>query len=369
MAYRADLAVRDYLAPEPTYVFLVETAFMAAYTVELMIRLWRDRCFFFFDESYLYNWVDIFLLVMMYYFTFTTSVRDVTYLRAIRMLRLMKVLRVFRLIAAFKTLRAILMSLANTMGTLMWSVILLTVVLYVFALLFVQSAAMYFQDKATDLDPAHFEMLSRVYGGMWTAFLSLFMCSTGGHDWIVCYEPIVLTGAVNQGIFLFFVAFTQIAVMNIILGIFVDNAMKRMMIEKEEAASEHIAEEQRTQEALIALCNELDKDKDGKITRNEWRAALNHAGVMSYLDLMGFHVHNVIEYYEVMSKGSDHGAVDISAFVSGCMRLKGWATCYDMQVLLGQVKEVLVCVHEQKARMQALLQDFGDSELSGEEGN
>jgi voltage-gated sodium channel len=359
MAYATNEAVQRYDDGPSSFVVTGEFVFMGIFTVEMALRLWRDRLHYFYDVNFHFNWLDLFVLGLMYYFNFISDqIPNMAWLRILRMLRLVKVLRVFRLIIMFKTLRAILLSLATTVGTFLWSMLLLTIVFFVFALVFVQGVAIYFRDEGPSLDQEVFTRLDNTYGSIKKAMISLYMCTTGGHDWAICYDPMALTGQVNQFLFLVFVAFTQIAVLNIILGIFVDNAMKRLMIEKEEAAYEHAIEEKKSEDALRVLCVNIDSDKDGRITERE----LQTAGVTSYLDLMGFQLHNVLEYFRVLSRshggrGTDD-SVDINMFVRGFMRLKGLASCFDMQVLRCEVQEVYVALSEHKKMSTQLLSEM-----------
>merc|ERR1740121_986568 len=118
--------------------------------------------------------------------------------------------------------------------------------------------------------------------------LHLFMCSTGGNDWSVYYEPLEPTGTINCGIFCFFIVFTQIALLNIILGIFVDDAMKNMMAEKDERALHHAEEQRQTARELRELCEELDTNGDNMLSMEEWRGAIRQDKFRNYLDMMDF---------------------------------------------------------------------------------
>merc|ERR1712048_1161998 len=102
----------------------------------------------------------------------------------------------------------------------------------------------YFQHVGeADLDPQIRDDLMAAYGSVSLAMLNLFKCGFGGREWNGFYEALVPTGVENRALFLFFVAFTQIAVLNIILGLFVDQAIKSMESEKDELAQKHADDE------------------------------------------------------------------------------------------------------------------------------
>merc|ERR1712125_41687 len=81
------------------------------------------------------------------------------------------------------------------------------------------------------------------YGSVLRAMLSFFKASTGGDDWSTFYEPLEPLTALDKAFFLFCMAFIQIAAWNIILGIFVDDAMKCMASGNQEKAKEFAREQ------------------------------------------------------------------------------------------------------------------------------
>merc|ERR1740121_3333502 len=75
------------------------------------------------------------------------------------------------------------------------------------------------------------------------SMITLFMASNAGEDWVVHYRVLEQTGSFNKHAYIVYIAFIQIAVMNIILGIFVDKAMKNLSSESADALREHMKEE------------------------------------------------------------------------------------------------------------------------------
>ncbi|CAK0790248.1 unnamed protein product, partial [Prorocentrum cordatum] len=215
MVFAADQEMAYYDQEVPEVVQVGELCFLVAYSFEFVVKLWRYHGYFFIDVDWKYNWVDVTLLVLSAYSIFFESMLpNLSWLRMMRMLRLFKVIRVLRLISMVKPLRAILKSLFETLGTLFWSLTLLALILALFALIFVMRVASYMKDEGQSLDEDAAEALLSSYSSVGVTFRHLFEATTGGNDWIVFYSPLEPTGFVNCGIFYFFVAFTQIAVLN-----------------------------------------------------------------------------------------------------------------------------------------------------------
>jgi len=265
---------------------------------------------------------------------------NLSWLRMMRMLRLFKVIRVLRLISMVKPLRAILKSLFETLGTLFWSLTLLALILALFALIFVMRVASYMKDEGQSLDEDAAEALLSSYSSVGVTFRHLFEATTGGNDWIVFYSPLEPTGFVNCGIFYFFVAFTQIAVLNIILGVFVDTAMKSLVGNREERLQEFADGQRQMRSDLTELCAEADLDADGKLTVSEWNAAMKNERLVNYLEVMEWRPNEVRDFLTLMCQDTSDGTVAIDVFVRACMRFKGAASCYDMSNVLSAVDDL-----------------------------
>jgi hypothetical protein len=324
-----------------------ELFFLIVYSLEFIMKLWRFRLYFFHDASWKFNWLDFVLVLLGFYSTFFEGLLpNFSWLRMLRMLKLAKALRVLRLISMIKPLRAILQSLMHTIDTLAWSIIMLLVILFLFALVIVIRVASFLQEE-----PIHRELvvgesgetvtdlLEANYGSIGLTILHLFMCSTGGNDWSVYYDPLRPTGEINCILFLFFIAFTQIALLNIILGIFVDDAMKNMIADKDEKAEEHAEEMLQTEAELRELLYDLDTNGDAMVSKAEWLVGLQSPKIHNYLEMMGFRASEARDFLDVICEG-DEDAIHIDRFVDMVMRFRGTSSCFDMQMVLHAVDEV-----------------------------
>jgi uncharacterized membrane protein len=198
----------------------------------------------------------------------------------------------------------------------------------------------YFSEKGADLDDAAKERLEAGFGSVFQATLSLYMCITGGNDWSEYYESLLVTGKFGPYLFLLFIFFTQVAVMNIILGLFVNQAIDSMTPTREEAAREHAEELRRRDNDLCHIIRSTDIKGDGLISIEEWRATLKKGNVASYLDLCGFRPQDVHEYYKMLCFESKDGTVHLDDFVKGCLQLRGRASRFDMYCLRKEVQEL-----------------------------
>eukprot|EP00959_Pyramimonas_sp_CCMP1952_P243246 5084587-Pyramimonas_sp.AAC.1 len=93
------------------------------------------------------------------------------------------------------------------------------------------------------------------------------MVTTGGDDWVSAYEVIEETGPVGRFLFLAFIAFVNLNLLNIILGIFVDSAMKVLSPDSETLAHEYVRRDHEYAAKLTNLCRAVDTDCSGRLTQ------------------------------------------------------------------------------------------------------
>eukprot|EP00928_Gymnodinium_smaydae_P025817 TRINITY_DN2045_c0_g2_i1.p1 TRINITY_DN2045_c0_g2~~TRINITY_DN2045_c0_g2_i1.p1 ORF type:complete len:515 (+),score=77.67 TRINITY_DN2045_c0_g2_i1:58-1602(+) len=221
--YVVSFEVENPFTPTPFYMEAVEIAFVILYTFELMLRLSVHRSYFFLSREVQWNVLDLLLVVYsLSELTFDSFGNKLIYLRSIRVLRMAKVLRVFRLVKFVKQLRIILNCLMGSVMSLVWSIVMMLIVFFMFSMVFVQGVA----NLLRKVDRESIGPTIELFGSVDAAFLSLFKTTTGGDDWSVMYDALQPLGGFYPALYLFFVAFSHIAFLNILTGIFVDGAMK-----------------------------------------------------------------------------------------------------------------------------------------------
>jgi len=265
-------------------------------------------------------------------------------LRTVRILKIGKALRAVRVISNFQHLRAIVYCIQGSFVTLMWSVLMLCVVFYMFSLIFVEQAAGLLKDLVgQDIQEDtqfHVDYLVLNFGNVGKGILTLAMASLGGEDWGVPYRSIAECGWTAALFYLMFVAFTQIALINIITGIFVDSAMQNLAPGKEALAHRMQMEQDSHTSELVKLCTEVDSNSNGCLSKEQFQDGLNKGRIPMLLQLLGLNRLHVEHFFNVLSEGSPTGEVEIKSFVHGCMRLSGAATSFDLQMLTVDLKGV-----------------------------
>lgn len=160
--------------------------------------------------------------------------------------------------------------------------------------------------------------------------LSLFEAITSGQDWDVMLKPLgQRVSIVFYILFPLYIAFTVLAMMNVVTGIFVESVVENAKKEKDLF--------------LINNVRELFQDLDGGI-----QASMNWELFESKLDRPQMQeAFKAINVDPSEAKGlfrlmdlDGSGAVGAEEFLSGCLRLRGPAKALDLALLIRQVRKI-----------------------------
>jgi hypothetical protein len=322
----ADNEIQNPSASEP----VSEWIFQIFYTIELVVKLVVHREYFFVNSEWKLNWFDLILVVSGFVGFYSDALFSGTYLRLLRLIKFGKAMRAVKVMARMRHLRCFLICLQGSASSFFWSLVMLIIIFFMGSLFLMQLVTAHFEETATDLGGD----LETFFGSVGISMLTLFKATTGGDDWSLAYSVIAPTGWSSCFVYIIFIAFVQLALINIITGIFVETAVQTLTPDQETVAVEHARREKQNAEDLEHLCLLVDHDSSGKLTPEQFRDGINRGRLPTVLALLGLSQHHVLELFEFLSKDAykhDEGQVPIRVFVKMCMRLKGPATNFDLQ--------------------------------------
>jgi hypothetical protein len=337
--YITNYKIQNVGEPLPESSRTVEIMFLLAYTVELVAKLIVHKLYFFWNEEMSWNIFDFFLvLISVYDLVGDTSIiaaPDVTYLRIVRFMKLGKLLRIVRLVKLVRELRLILNSMRGSLTSFFWSMVMLLIVFFMFGTLFVEAIEGCLREGCEGMQPASREVVAENFNSVQQAMVTMFKAVTGGDDWGQFYTALEPVGNSYAMLYLFFIAFCNFAFMNILTGIFMENAMTLAKPDRETMAFEHHKEELHQIEALSEIFMEMDKDGSGKMAKQEFlRVIHTNEQVKAFFAQQGLDIKDAEMFFKML-KDADHEDedVEIDVFVDGCMRMKGLASSLDVQAL------------------------------------
>jgi len=215
--------------------------------------------------------------------------------------------------------------------------------LYVFAIVFTEAttaySVIYHSNWESDDWPcdvpsergSDFCQLQDLYGRVGVSMLTLFKAVTGGMDWGDCYAPLVQIGWMTRFLFILFLTFTSLAVLNVVTAIFCQSAIEGVA-DQQEMKEQHIEEKKKTlMEQLLMLFKVIDQDGSGELSASEFEAGLLDPKVQIFLESLELSVQEARLLFKLLDGGDQK--IDIRDFVDGCMNLRGQARNFDVALL------------------------------------
>jgi len=331
-----------------------EYVFLFFYLAEVFLKLVVHRLYFFVGVECQWNIFDFVLvllalvdeLVSVIFSQHSGLTSDATALRSLRILKLAKILRVMRILRVFVDLRLMLTSVIGSCISLLWSFVMLAFVYYLFGLVFVQSLTLFLLDGGGEVlvdvaDGPDLELkglVMKYFGSVEKAMASLWIATMGGNDWNYLYSVVVETGVLNSILFVFFIGFIQISLMNILTAVFVERAMRLAQPDTMAQAREQRMKERSEAEELRRMCLEMDANNSGTVSADEFREHIESQEMRCYFSVLGLDIRNAQEFFEMLVFISDGQEVDIDTFVEGCMQMRGHATGIAQQNLIMETR-------------------------------
>jgi hypothetical protein len=227
------------------------------------------------------------------------------------------------------------------MVSLFWSIVMIVLIMYMFGLMFVQRITGYFQDQGDDVIPRVRDSLDDHFGSVQRTMLTLWEGMSGGDPW-VAYQTLIPTGPETCTLFLFFVAFTQIALINILTGLFVENAMKLAEPDRQALYAERARARHQQIRELEKIVKDIDTSGSGRIGNEDFKRAMRdpRGKLRTYLGANGIHDRDAARFYRMLQSADFSKSVDIDHFVQGCMSLEGAAQSLDLQAVMVELKHL-----------------------------
>eukprot|EP00435_Cladocopium_sp_Y103_P062385 s936_g24.t1 len=242
-------------------------------------------------------------------------------IRIVRILRMLRLLRLIRLMKLFKNLWLIIVGFRESLSTLFWVLMLLTVVIYVFAIFLRYTLNCFGAFREWD-DCA--EYFGSMPAAMYTLFqvITLESWSQAAPVGMVFARPILKVQPAFFIVFLLFLFLTTFGILNIIVGVIVENTLNAAKQNQE-------LQERRMQRQLRQA---RGPDGSGTLERSEFIDILSDPLVQQTLTRMEVPVEDPGMLFEILDPaGTD--SLSFPSFAQGVLRVKGPPTQLDMKTM------------------------------------
>mmetsp|Transcript_37353 Transcript_37353/g.106699 ORF Transcript_37353/g.106699 Transcript_37353/m.106699 type:complete len:624 (+) Transcript_37353:71-1942(+) len=321
---------------DPPFGFqVVSQVYSVLFVIELLLRVSAEGTYFCVSPSWAWNCFDT-LIVLASFLELILSVvanarvKSLVSIRVLRVVRTIRLLRVVRVMKGFRSLRVLVYSVVNTLRSLMWTMLLLLAILYLFGIMFTQAATQQLaQHDSQDVE------LKKYYGSLFRSIFTLFKSMTGGLDWQEAVDPLSSVSPVWMILFMAFISFTYFAVLNVVTGVFCQTAIESATLDQDMVVQDMLASKKEFTTRFAQIFKHIDTDDTGKITLAQFEDGLKDEQVQAYFASMELTIDEAFSLFTLLDTDGTH-VIDIDAFVTGCLRLRGNAKAIDIAMLMYQ---------------------------------
>lgn len=327
-----DMDRSEYGMEDSPIWYASENLFCSIFFIEMLLKIKVKGFFGYISDSW--NFADFVLVWMAVADTWVMQLilrqeSSMLSLTTLRILRMMRMARLVRLLHIFKELWLIVHGLMESMKTLFWVMLLLTLFLYLTGIFMTMTVGMndeiYDDYKKLSGGWDHEEMFGTIPRSMLTLFQVLTL-----ENWSTRVARHVISNQPEYSLFFFaFIMLTTYGLMNLVLGVIVEGTLAEAKLNTEKVAQKNEAERERTLEYLREIFEEADQDKSGSLDIEEFRNAMDDPVVQRKLRLIEVPVSEAEELFRILDADGE-GSLSIDEFIGGCLRLKGEAKSKDL---------------------------------------
>jgi len=265
---------------------------------------------------------------------------NTNFIRLLRLAKAVRALRVIRVMHLFGKLRILVRTVAMSMMSLFWSMVLLFILMFIGAVLLCRMLNPFLFDESLD-----FSMRVWIFENYGTPTLSLytFFEATFSGCFPNYFRPLVYDVHSAFAIFVAVYVITVVfAVTRIITALFLKDTLQVAAADAEMVMRERVLQRNKYIQRLNDLFTAADTSGDGKISLEEFKDLMEQPQVMTWFQLLDLEVHEVVSLFNLLDDGD--GFVTHDEFLNGVMRLKGHARALDIVA----ISKDLQCVMDQQ---------------------
>eukprot|EP00927_Polykrikos_kofoidii_P040595 TRINITY_DN34663_c0_g1_i1.p1 TRINITY_DN34663_c0_g1~~TRINITY_DN34663_c0_g1_i1.p1 ORF type:complete len:778 (+),score=93.33 TRINITY_DN34663_c0_g1_i1:3-2336(+) len=336
LGLQVDEAIHD---REPTLGYhVMDVTFSCVFFVELLLRVYCEQLWFVDRSNPNLGWNILDSLVIITSFCeellrtlgISQSLVNVSVLRLLRVLRVARLLRTVKLLRYFRDLRVMIKGICGSLKSLTWALVLLTMLMYLNAVLIVDTLG-----SSKNAKESH-SIMAR-FGGVSTTLYTLFVSVLGGIDWADAANPLFATNVLLGFAFSLYVTFSMLCVLNIVTGVFVENANRITARSHEEVLLERLQQRRRyvgQAKDVISKCyvsDQINEDQFQKLLQDD-----EFQTVLRKLDVQ-LDAGNASSLFDMLDFDG-RGCMQVDELTSRLAKLNGDAKSIDIQHLVHSSK-------------------------------
>lgn len=333
----------SFVLATPPWETQIEMFFTFAFAIELLLRICAEELGFLFGVEWAWNALDSILVTASIAELFLSwsgeQIANVTFIRLLRLLRLVRTLRsvrMLRFLRLFSKFRMLLIAIQHSVVPLTWACFLLFWMLYLVSVVFLYGVSEYIGSGA--VNESSVEELVNLFGGLDWTLLTLFMSITGGTSWETAVHAMLDVHLAYGLLFVFFVAAMTLAALNIIAGIFVNDAIEMAQMDRDIVIQAETERNKAMISELHELFKEFDTDNSDTLSLDELTEAWKrNPEVAARFRMLGVEELDASSLFSMLDV-EGHEQLDIKEFVTGCLRVKTLTKPMDIQTFMRETR-------------------------------
>lgn len=261
-------------------------------------------------------------------------------LRVFKMLRIARIMRLARVIQYVVELRTMISSITASLKPLCWAAVLFGMLIYMVAVVMTQMV----NDRRAVNDEVS-SAIEHYFSSLAVATMSLWQCISGGMDWQDMSAPLSAEISPLMGvIFTAYIAFSMLAMMNVITGIFVDNASTYAQQDRDAYVVKHV----------VNLFKKSELNASGDLSWDTFATKLATPELDEFFKAVDVDMTDAQGLFNLVDADGD-GNVSPEELMQGWVRLKGPAKALELSLLSREIIVANELTSKQLADMASAL--------------
>jgi len=197
----------------------------------------------------------------------------------------------------------------------------------------------YLRESSAETDPMTRASLLKFYSSVGATMYTLVLAISGGADWVDMVDPLQRISDVYQALFVFYVLFVLICVLNVLTSVFVQRANELVKLDRDLVTQCQLVSNEMFYNEMKSIFQEVDVDGSGTITWEKFREYLQNEHVQAYFATQQLDTTDARELFNLLDADAKE-EVKVEDFVMGCMKLRGQAKSSDVATVLREHKRM-----------------------------
>eukprot|EP00929_Paragymnodinium_shiwhaense_P110326 TRINITY_DN7722_c2_g1_i1.p1 TRINITY_DN7722_c2_g1~~TRINITY_DN7722_c2_g1_i1.p1 ORF type:complete len:584 (+),score=103.36 TRINITY_DN7722_c2_g1_i1:140-1891(+) len=248
---------------------IASRTFLTIYTAELSLKFYVLRLAFFGSA---WNILD-FTVVLLDLLALALSILiDMPSFATLRVLRLARLARAFKAARSFPELERLLRGFVGAMKAIFWGMCMIGMLLLVWGIMAVNVLNPVNQ-RVVERHPDIYDgcgRCARAYASVFDAMLTMFQQVVAGDSWGLVSLQIIEEEPLTALFFLGIIITVNLVMLNLILSVIIEKAVEAAAQDQHNHFQEVKLEQECAASRLVELCQTIDADQSGKLTRAEF---------------------------------------------------------------------------------------------------